>query len=95
MWWMYLVVFASALAVDLIPIIGPPAWTVMVLLLIKFNLNPWGVLAVGVPGSALGRDPTLRCHTESESISNSSLCSFLACCGVSPFVVVTFSQHLS
>jgi membrane protein DedA with SNARE-associated domain len=55
MWWMYLVVFASALAVDLIPIFGPPAWTVMVLLLIKFNLNPWGVLAAGVPGSALGR----------------------------------------
>jgi membrane protein YqaA with SNARE-associated domain len=55
MWWMYLVVFASALAVDLIPIFAPPAWTVMVLLLIKFNLNPWGVLAAGVPGSALGR----------------------------------------
>jgi membrane protein DedA with SNARE-associated domain len=55
MWWMYLVVFASALAVDLIPMFGPPAWTVMVLLLIKFNLNPWGVLAAGVPGSALGR----------------------------------------
>ena len=55
MWWMYLVVFASALAVDLIPIIGPPAWTVMVFLLIKFNLNPWWVLAAGVPGSALGR----------------------------------------
>ena len=52
---MYLVVFASALAVDLIPIIGPPAWTVMVLLLIKFDLNPWGVLVAGVPGSALGR----------------------------------------
>ena len=55
MWWMYLVVFASALAVDLIPIFGPPACAVMVLLLIKFNLNPWGVLAAGVPGSALGR----------------------------------------
>ena len=53
--WLYLVVFLSALAVDLVPVIGPPAWTVMVFLLMKFDLNPWGVLAVGVPGSALGR----------------------------------------
>jgi membrane protein DedA with SNARE-associated domain len=53
--WLYLVVFLSALAVDLIPVAGPPAWTVMVFLLMKFDLNPWGVLAAGVPGSALGR----------------------------------------
>jgi membrane protein DedA with SNARE-associated domain len=52
---MYLVVFLSALAVDLIPIMAPPAWTVMVLLLVKFHLNPWGVLLAGVPGSTLGR----------------------------------------
>src|SRR5437016_5683757 len=53
--WLYLVVFFSALAVDLVPVIGPPAWTVMVFLLMKFDLNPWCVLAAGVPGSALGR----------------------------------------
>jgi hypothetical protein len=53
--WMYAVVFFSSLAVDLIPVIGPPAWTVMVFLLIKFELDPWGVLLAGVPGSALGR----------------------------------------
>src|SRR5256885_12621125 len=53
--WLYLLVFLSALAVDLVPVIGPPAWTVMVFLLMKFDLNPWGVLAAGVPGSALGR----------------------------------------
>ena len=53
--WLYLVVFLSALAVDLIPLFGPPAWTIMVFLLMKFDLNPWGVLAAGVPGSALGR----------------------------------------
>ena len=52
---MYAVVFFSSIAVDLIPVIGPPAWTVMVFLLIKFDLNPWGVLFAGVPGSALGR----------------------------------------
>jgi membrane protein YqaA with SNARE-associated domain len=53
--WIYAVVFFSSLAVDLIPVIGPPAWTVMVFLLVKFDLNPWGVLLAGVPGSALGR----------------------------------------
>jgi membrane protein YqaA with SNARE-associated domain len=51
----YLVVFLAAMAVDLIPVIGPPAWTVMVFLLMRFHLNPWLVLAVGVPGSTLGR----------------------------------------
>src|SRR3954463_7889862 len=51
----YLWVFLAALVVDLVPVIGPPAWTVMVLLLVKFDLNPWLVLAAGVPGSVLGR----------------------------------------
>src|SRR5258705_6479514 len=52
---MYLAVFLAALAVDLIPIMAPPAWTVMVFLLVKFDLNPWLVLLAGVPGSTLGR----------------------------------------
>ena len=43
------------MAVDLIPIVAPPAWTLMAFLLVKYHLNPWLVLAVGVPGSALGR----------------------------------------
>ena len=53
----YLWVFLAALAVDLVPVVGPPAWTVtvMVLLQVKFDLNPWLVLAVGVPASVLGR----------------------------------------
>jgi len=53
MW--YLAVFAASLGVDLIPVFAPPAWTLMVFFLLKFHLNPWLVLAVGVPGSALGR----------------------------------------
>lgn len=53
MW--YLVVFLAAFAVDLIPVIGPPAWTVMMILQSKFDLNIWAVLAIGVTGSALGR----------------------------------------
>jgi hypothetical protein len=51
----YLWVFLASLAVDLVPIIGPPAWTVMVLLLVRFDLNPWLVLAAGVPASVIGR----------------------------------------
>ena len=53
MW--YLIVFLSALAVDLIPVIAPPAWTIMVFLLVKFHLNMWFVLLAGVSGSTLGR----------------------------------------
>jgi len=47
--------FLAALATDLIPVLGPPVWTVMIFMLVKYDLNPWGVLAVGVPGSVLGR----------------------------------------
>jgi len=52
---MYLAVFLSALAVDLIPIVAPPAWTAMLFLMVKFDLNPWIVTVVGVAGSTIGR----------------------------------------
>jgi len=52
---MYGVVFLSALAVDVIPLIAPPAWTVAVFLLIKFHLNPLIVLLLCASGSTLGR----------------------------------------
>ncbi|HVT38443.1 MAG TPA: hypothetical protein VHE78_05340 [Gemmatimonadaceae bacterium] len=52
---MYVAVFLAALVVDLVPIIAPPAWMLMLWLLVKYDLNPWLVLAAGVPGSALGR----------------------------------------
>jgi len=51
----YLFIFLGSLAVDLIPVVAPPAWTVMAFLLVKYHLNLWLVLALGVPGSALGR----------------------------------------
>ena len=51
----YLLVFLGSLGVDLVPVVAPPAWTLMAFLLVKYHLNPWGVLAAGVPGSALGR----------------------------------------
>jgi membrane protein YqaA with SNARE-associated domain len=53
--WPYLLVFLAALAVDTIPIFAPPAWIVLVILLVKFHLNPWLVVPIGVAGSTLGR----------------------------------------
>ncbi|MEY2490016.1 MAG: hypothetical protein QOC70_1958 [Verrucomicrobiota bacterium] len=53
--WSYLLVFLAAMAVDTIPIFAPPAWIVLVLLLVKFHLSPWAVIVVGVTGSTLGR----------------------------------------
>src|ERR1043165_5859083 len=51
----YLAVFLASFVVDLIPVIGPPAWPVMMFFQSKFDLNIWLVLVVGVIGSALGR----------------------------------------
>jgi hypothetical protein len=53
--WFYILVFLSALFVDLIPFIGPPAWSVMVFFQMKFHLNIWIVLVAGVLGSTIGR----------------------------------------
>jgi membrane protein YqaA with SNARE-associated domain len=53
--WPYLLVFLAAFAVDTIPIFAPPAWIVLVVILVKFHLNPWLVVAIGVTGSTLGR----------------------------------------
>lgn len=53
--WIYVAVFLSAFVFDVIPIIAPPAWTAMLFLLVKFHLNPWIVIPVGVAGSTLGR----------------------------------------
>lgn len=53
--WYYLFVFVAAFLVDLLPFLGPPAWTVMVFFQMKFDLNIWYVLIFGVLGSALGR----------------------------------------
>lgn len=51
----YLAVFVASLLVDIIPFFGPPAWMVMVYFQVKYGLNIWLVLSVGVAGSALGR----------------------------------------
>ena len=53
--WMYVLVFVAALVVDSIPVFAPPVWTVLVLLLLLFHLNPWVVVIIGVTGSTFGR----------------------------------------
>jgi membrane protein YqaA with SNARE-associated domain len=53
--WYYVFVFIGSFIVDSVPFIGPPAWTVMVFFQMRYNLNIWIVLIVGVLGSALGR----------------------------------------
>jgi membrane protein YqaA with SNARE-associated domain len=52
---LYAVAFLAALAVDSIPVFAPPAWMILVFLIVKYQLNPWGVLTAGVFGSVLGR----------------------------------------
>ena len=53
--WAYLLVFFAALAVDTIPVFAPPAWILLVVLLVKFHLNPWLTVGLGVTGSTIGR----------------------------------------
>lgn len=55
MWWQYFLVFIGCVLVDIVPLPLPPAFTVMVLLQIYFNLNIWWVIPIGVLGSILGR----------------------------------------
>lgn len=42
---LYFAAFAAALLVDCIPVFAPPAWTILAFIIIKWNPNPWGVIA--------------------------------------------------
>lgn len=55
MWWQYLLVFLGSVLVDIVPIPLPPAFTIMILLQIIFDLDIWVTLVFGVAGSILGR----------------------------------------
>jgi membrane protein DedA with SNARE-associated domain len=55
MWWQYILVFIGSFVVDVVPLPLPPAFTVMILLQIVYDLNIWIVILVGVLGSILGR----------------------------------------
>jgi hypothetical protein len=51
----YALVFAASFLVDCIPVFAPPAWTLMILIMLKFNLNPWWVALIGTAGTVSGR----------------------------------------
>lgn len=55
MLWQYILVFLGSLAFDVVPIPFPPAFTIMLFLQIKYDLNIWLVIVIGVMGSILGR----------------------------------------
>src|SRR4051812_19535341 len=55
MWWQYLLSFICSLLVDIVPFPLPPAFTIMIFLQIKFKLNIWLVIILGVAGSVIGR----------------------------------------
>jgi membrane protein YqaA with SNARE-associated domain len=55
MFWKYFLVFIGALFFDVVPFPFPPAFTIMVFILIMFKLNIWLVIIIGVGGSILGR----------------------------------------
>jgi membrane protein DedA with SNARE-associated domain len=55
MLWIWLIVFLAAFVLDVVPFPAPPAWTIMVILQMHYDLNIWWVVLVGVLGSVLGR----------------------------------------
>jgi len=51
----YLLVFIGSLVVDIVPLPLPPAFVIMILFQIYYDLNIWLVIVIGVAGSILGR----------------------------------------
>jgi membrane protein DedA with SNARE-associated domain len=55
MWWQYALVFLGTVLMDITPLPLPPAFTIMIVLQITFDLPVWPVIIVGVIGSIIGR----------------------------------------
>lgn len=53
--WPYLGVFFACLLVDTIPVFAPPAWTLIVLFVVRFKLEPWIAIGLGAFASTIGR----------------------------------------
>lgn len=51
----YIWVYLSSFLVDCVPVVAPPAWTLMLIIMVKFDLNPWSVALVGTMGTVSGR----------------------------------------
>jgi membrane protein YqaA with SNARE-associated domain len=52
---LYLAAFVFALLVDTVPVFAPPAWTILAFIIVRWNPNPWGIVAAGAIGSVIGR----------------------------------------
>lgn len=55
MWWHYLLVFLGALLFDIVPFPFLPAFTIMMVLQLIYDLDVWWVIIIGVIGSVMGR----------------------------------------
>ncbi len=53
--WAYALVLFASIAVDCVPVFAPPAWTLMLLLMLKYDLNPYATAVVGTCGTVTGR----------------------------------------
>jgi len=53
--WPYLLVLFASMAVDCVPVFAPPAWTLMLLVMLKYDLNPYATAFVGTCGTVTGR----------------------------------------
>lgn len=51
----YLLVFICSMAVDILPVPLPPAFTVMIILQVVYHLDVWTTIIIGVAGSIFGR----------------------------------------
>ena len=51
--WFYMLL--ATFLIDVVPVLAPPAWMVMVLLQYHYRMEVWEVLVFGVLGSTLGR----------------------------------------
>jgi hypothetical protein len=53
--WPYVLVLFASIAVDCVPVVAPPAWTLMLLLMLKYDLNPYATAFIGTCGTVTGR----------------------------------------
>ena len=53
--WPYALVLFASIAVDCVPVFAPPAWMVMLLVMLKYDLNPYATAFVGTCGTVTGR----------------------------------------
>ncbi len=51
----YVALFLGCVLVDCIPLFAPPAWMLMLFMMIKFSMNPLLVVFVGTAGTVCGR----------------------------------------